>query len=128
MKRQRLKEGPRPSFRMEGPCAGHNSPEYLALQEKFPDIIKAIEGNIPEVVPNFRARDLVSQDNADAAINAVAAGRTVSVIAQQLMQPVEKKIELAPSSFYELVDVFNACQLPVAIGKILEDNCGELAK
>ena len=110
---------------MEGP---RDSPQCLAVQEKIADIIEAIKGNIPEVAPQFHARDLVQRADADAAINAVAAGRMVTVIAQQLMQPVQTKIEFAPSSFYDLVDALNACHLPVAIGKTLEDNCGELVK
>ena len=114
---------------MEGPRAGHDSPQCLALGETIADIIEAIKDYIPEVVPRLQARDIVQRAEADAAINAVAAGRLgTPVIAQQLMQPVQTKIELAPSSFYDLVDAFNACHLPVAIGKTLEDNCGELAK
>ena len=40
---------------------------------------------------------------------------------------VHSKIAFLPKSFYELVDVLKECELPTAIGRILEEECGVCA-
>ena len=42
----------------------------------------------------------------------------------QMLNLVDSKIAFLPESFYELVDVLKECELPTAIGRILEEECG----
>ena len=81
--------------------------------------------NITPVAIQLARRELLARSDCGAAVRAVTTGQNALSLAKQMMERVLSKIHLSPEHFYDLVDALNECDLPLSIGKILEDHCGE---
>ena len=75
----------------------------------------------------FQARDLVDMNTVDNVVKDVDAAKDSAIVVNRLMTGVNLKIEFDPTVFYILVDVLKDCadQLPVNVGLLLEQHCGE---
>ena len=89
------------------------SPQFIALCNNHDVVCEAIEtsGSIAGVAERLKAKGLIDGDAETTNTN-------------HLLQTVTSKIGYSWESFYDLVDVLNECELPTAIGRILEEECG----
>ena len=103
------------------------SPQYLALQDKYSDVCEAIErsGHINEFVELLTVKHIIGKTVMGAAFNALSAAQDPSIIVYQVMQAVGNKISLSPKSFYHFCDVLDISpHITVPISDILRKECG----